>query len=121
MATKVIVKGLICLRVRKNGFPLPKYVLACIFVKMLAGPLTGVSLNKSTTTLTVGATCTLTATITPATATNKSVTWKSSNIAVATVDSTGKVVGIRAGTATITVTTVDGSKTATCTVTVRVN
>lgn len=66
----------------------------------------------------VGANETLTATITPSTATDKTVTYKSSDASVATVDSTGKVLGVKAGTADITVTTKDGSKTAKCTVTV---
>ena len=54
----------------------------------------------------------------PADATNKKVTWKSSNAAVATVDAAGKVTGVKAGEATITVTTEDGAKTAVCKVTV---
>lgn len=60
----------------------------------------------------------LTATITPANATNKGLTWKSSNPSVATVDSNGNVTAVSAGTATITVTTTDGKFTATCVVTV---
>ncbi|RRD54666.1 Ig-like domain-containing protein, partial [Tannerella forsythia] len=55
----------------------------------------------------------------PATATNKKVTWTSSNTAVATVDGSGTVKGIAPGTATITVTTADGGKTATAAVTVK--
>jgi uncharacterized repeat protein (TIGR02543 family) len=80
-------------------------------------PVTGVSLNKTTASLVVGKTETLTATITPSTATNKKVTWKSDKEDVATV-SGGVVTGKKIGTATITVTTVDGNKTGTCTVTV---
>ena len=76
--------------------------------------VTAVSLNKTATSIAVGANETLTATVTPDNATNKNVTWTSSDITVATVDSTGKVTGIKAGTATITVTTEDGSKIATC-------
>ena len=83
--------------------------------------MTGVTLNKSTLTLKVGASETLTATIAPADATNKNVTWASSDAAVATVDASGKVTGVAAGTATITVTTEDGGKTATCQVTVKAN
>lgn len=66
----------------------------------------------------VGANETLTATVSPANASDKTVTYKSSDTSVATVDSTGKVLGVKAGTADITVTTKDGSKTAKCTVTV---
>lgn len=58
------------------------------------------------------------ATISPANATNKTVTWKSSNPSVATADQNGKVTAVSNGTANITVTTQDGNKTATCKVTV---
>ncbi len=81
-------------------------------------PVTGVSLNKATATLEIGDNLTLVATIAPSNATNRNVTWKSDNTAVATVDATGKVVALKAGTATITVTTEDGNKTATCEITV---
>lgn len=80
--------------------------------------VTGVSLNKTSTTIQVGFATTLTATITPSNATNKSVTWTSSNTSVATVSSTGKVSGKSAGTATITCKTNDGGYTAICIVTV---
>ena len=78
--------------------------------------VTGVSLNKASTTLTVGDTETLTATVAPEDATNKAVTWSSNDSTVATVDESGKVTAVAPGEATITVTTEDGSKTATCTV-----
>lgn len=81
-------------------------------------PVNGVSLNKSETTLTVGGTAQLTATVTPTNATNQNVTWESSNPSVATVDESGKVTAVAPGEATITVTTEDGSKTANCAVTV---
>ncbi len=80
--------------------------------------VTGVTLDPDTLTLTEGETAALTATITPENATNKNVTWSSNNEAVATVDQTGNVTAEGAGTATITVTTEDGKKTATCKVTV---
>lgn len=79
--------------------------------------VTGVSLNKNSATINIGATDTLTATVEPANASNKNVAWTSSDNGVATV-ALGVVTGVSAGEATITVTTVDGSKTATCTVTV---
>lgn len=80
--------------------------------------VTGVSLDKTTLTLAVNDTGKLTATVIPDNATNKNVTWKSSNTSVATVSADGTVTAKNAGTATITVTTADGGKTATCTVTV---
>ena len=82
-------------------------------------PVTGVSLNKDSLALGVGDSETLTATVKPEDATNKAVTWTSSNSTVATVDQNGVVTAVAPGTATITVTTADGSFTATCTVTVR--
>ena len=80
-------------------------------------PVTGVTLNKSSLSLTVGGTETLTATVAPSNATNKAVTWSTSNAAVATV-ANGVVTAVAAGSAVITVTTADGSKTAACSVTV---
>ena len=77
-----------------------------------------VSLNKEALSLVEGKAETLVATVNPNDATNKNVTWKSSNPAVATVVN-GVVTAVKKGTATITVTTVDGSKTDTCTVTVK--
>lgn len=80
--------------------------------------VTGVSLNKQTLSLVEGDSETLTATVIPSNATNKAVSWKSSDASVASVDNSGKVTAVKAGSATITVTTTDGSKTATCSVTV---
>ena len=83
-----------------------------------ATPVLGVTLDKQTMSLTVGSTGTLTATITPTDAANQSLTWTSDKEAVATVDENGKVTAVAEGTAKITVKTVDGEKTAVCTVTV---
>ena len=80
--------------------------------------VTGVSLNKTSTELTVGQSETLTATVEPSDATNKNVTWSTSDARIATVTD-GVVTAVSAGTATITVTTEDGGFTANCTVTVR--
>jgi len=82
-------------------------------------PVTGVSLNKTSMSLLVGGNETLTATITPTNATNKSVTWSSSAPTIATVNNSGLVTAVAAGSATITVTTTDGNKTAACSVTVQ--
>src|SRR5665648_1024135 len=80
--------------------------------------VTGVTLDQASMTLTVGeATGTLVATVAPATATNKNVTWSSSAPEVAAVVD-GVVTPITEGTTTITVTTVDGGFTATCELTV---
>ena len=81
--------------------------------------VSGVVINETNVSVRVGDTTSLTATITPDNATVKSVTWTSDNTAVATVDAaTGLVTGVSVGTAQITVTTDDGGKTATVTVTV---
>ena len=74
-------------------------------------------MDKSSATLTEGDELILTATVNPDNATNKNVTWTSSNGTVASV-SNGKVTALKAGKATITVKTEDGGKTATCEVTV---
>ena len=87
--------------------------------------VTGVTLNKTSTTLTLSATPVqevserLTATISPENATNKEVTWSSSAETVATVSADGTVTAVSAGTAIITVTTSDGNQEDTCTVTVQ--
>ena len=72
----------------------------------------------SSTTVSMGKTVQLSPTISPSTATNKNVTWKSSNESVAKVSSSGVVTGVAVGSANITVTTSDGGKTATCRVVV---
>ncbi len=81
-------------------------------------PVTGVKLDKTSLTLQETGSDTLTVTVEPDNATNKGVSWESSDTSIATVDASGKVTAISAGTATITVTTVDNSKTDTCSVTV---
>ena len=77
----------------------------------------GVSLDKTEIVLVEGSNQTLTATVEPTNATNKGVTWSSSNNEIATVNN-GVVTAVKEGTATITVTTAEGGKTATCKVTV---
>ena len=90
-----------------------------VTVKETPVAVTGVGLNTNKVELSVGKENKLVATVTPEAAANRDVTWNSSKPAVATVDSTGKVVAQAPGTTTITVTTVDGNKTATCEVTVK--
>ena len=80
--------------------------------------VTGVSVDPTSWEMAVGDTKTLTATVLPSNASDKSVTWESDDESVATVSDAGVVTAVAAGTATITVTTTDGSKTATCEITV---
>ena len=80
--------------------------------------VTGVTLDKTTLSLQEGDTGNLAATIAPSTATDKTVTYSSSDKEVATVTNAGKVTAVKAGNADITVTTKDGNKTAKCTLTV---
>jgi len=95
-----------------------KTATCAVTVQAAAVPVTGVTLNHSALTLTAGNTTVLTAEVTPDNATNKNVTWSSGNTNVATV-SDGVVTAHAPGTVVITVTTVDGNKTATCVVTVQ--
>lgn len=71
-----------------------------------------------TSSVAMGATRNLVATVAPTSATNKSVTWATSNPLIATVSASGVVTPVAAGTCTITVTTVDGSFTDVCNLTV---
>lgn len=89
-----------------------------IDVTLEGTPVKGVSLDKSSAAVGVNATVQLTATVTPGSASDQSVTWSSSNTAKATVSDTGLVKGVATGYATITATTVDGALTAACEVTV---
>lgn len=81
-------------------------------------PVKGVSLNKTELKLKQGEQASLTATINPSDASEKTVEWKSSNNSVATVDSYGRILAVGRGTSTIMVTTKDGSYTASCVVSV---
>ena len=94
-----------------------KTATCTVTVKAKTYPVESVTLDKTSVELTEGEETTLTATVNPSNATNKNVTWTSSDSNVATV-ANGKVTAVKAGTATITVKTEDGNKTATCTVTV---
>ncbi|RGX21034.1 hypothetical protein DWV29_26985 [Enterocloster asparagiformis] len=85
-------------------------------------PVIGVTLNHSAYTLHTDKdprSFQLIATVEPSNASNKAVSWQSSDTGIATVDASGNVTAVKEGTATITVATTDGSKTATCTVTVK--
>ena len=83
--------------------------------------VTGISLDRNSATIKEGEYITLVATVTPSNADNKSVSWSSSSDAVATVDASGKVTGVKAGSATITATAEDGGMKATCALSVEAN
>ena len=89
-----------------------------VTVKPLVVEAEGVTLDKTTLNLTEGETATLSATVSPENTTDKTVTWTSSDATVASVNTGGVVTGLKAGTATITVSTINGL-TATCDVTVK--
>ena len=99
-------------------------LLVLLAAVLLAGcslfdiPVTGVTVSPTIATIAVGGTQQLTATVQPSNATDDTVTWSTSNATFATVSSSGLVTAAAAGNATITVTTTDGGKTATCAVAV---
>ncbi len=126
-AAKVSVEnGVITALALTNGTPVNitvttedgSYTASCS-VTVNPAPVSGVELDKTTATLKIGKTLQLTATVSPNTATDKTVVWESSNTAFATVSDDGLVTAIAVGSATITAkSNADNSKTATCTVTV---
>ena len=97
-----------------------KTATCVVKVKAAVVPVSSVALDKTELTLTVGdPDVKLVATVTPDNATDKTVNWASDKAEVATVDNQGSVHAVAPGEAIITVTTTDGGKTATCTVTVK--
>ncbi|UXX79141.1 Ig-like domain-containing protein [Reichenbachiella carrageenanivorans] len=87
-------------------------------VTVESAAVTGLTVTPSTGNAFVGTTTQLTATVAPANATNKSVTWSSDDTDIATVSASGLVTGVAEGTAIVTATSVDGSFTGTSTITV---
>lgn len=124
-------KALCYLSVTLNAITMKKALFISLCALLLAGTgckknaepephkviVTSVSVKPSSLSLKVGETAQLTATVTPVNADNDNVNWSSSDNSVATV-ADGLVTAVKEGSATITVTTIDGGKTATCTVTV---
>lgn len=97
-----------------------KYATCKVSVESATVYVSSITLNKTSTSLYVGETTQLTATVSPNSATNKSVSWASNNTGVASVSSNGLVTAKAAGTATITCKAKDGSgKLATCTILVK--
>ncbi len=90
-----------------------------VTVKEKTVSVADVSLDRTELTLTEGSSETLAATVKPDNATNRNVTWKSDKADIASVDGNGKVTALKAGVATVTVTTEDGGKTAACKVNVK--
>ena len=89
---------------------------ATITVTNIPVSVTGVSLNTNTASVSKGRTLQLTATVMPTNASNKNLTWSSSNTSVATVSNTGLVTAKELGNTNVTVTTIDGSFTATASI-----
>ncbi len=91
-----------------------------VIVKVTAKTIavTGITLDKTNATVKVNSTIELKATITPSGATDKTITWTSSNKNIATVSSSGVVTGVKEGNATITAKSSNG-KTATCAISVK--
>ncbi|WMX58054.1 Ig-like domain-containing protein [Peribacillus sp. R9-11] len=81
--------------------------------------VTGVTLSKTNLELKIGEEFNLTANVLPSNATNQRVKWESNHSDIAAIDGTGKIIAKKEGTATITVTTEDGIKTASCTVVIK--
>lgn len=99
-----------------------KYATCKVSVESATVYVTSITLNKTSASLYVGGTTQLNATVSPSSATNKSVGWTSDDTSVATVSSTGLVTAKSAGTATITCKAKDGSgKQATCNISVKEN
>jgi len=96
----------------------PMVLSSCGKQKQKTIPVQSVELDKKTLSLILGNSYKLSATVLPENATDKNVTWSSSNQSVATVDQSGNIKAISEGIATITVTTKDGKKTDACEITV---
>ena len=94
------------------------YATCVVIVEKKPAAVEGVTLDRSELLMSEGTTFTLTATVTPQNAGNMNVIWESSDTGVAAVSESGTVTAVRAGTATVTVRTEDGNKTASCSVTV---
>ncbi len=93
--------------------------VSTIEVSVIEIPVSGVTLNQSSITVSLETSKTLEATVSPSNATNKNVIWSSADSTIATVSSSGVVSGVSVGNTTVTVTTEDGGYTASCEVKVK--
>lgn len=115
---KPATKYNLSISVVEDGKESAKVAVPEFTTKAVTVAVTGVTIAPKTAEVAVGETTRLTANVAPVKATNKKVTFSSSDNEVATVDTDGTVSGIAAGEATITVTTKDGAKTDTAVITV---
>ena len=119
-----LVPGTYTAIVSANGYTFPDTIFTVYSpnqtINIIAKPVpvTGVSITPSVRNIILGYTATLDLVFTPWNATNRAVTWSSSDTSVATVNSSGAVTAKSVGPATITVKTADGGRTGTCNVTV---
>jgi len=114
IASQIKVTGYLTAYFSHSGV---KNVTAIEKLQTQAVPVTSIILDKTSSTLSIGNTQTLVATVAPSNATNKELSWTSSNYSVASI-SNGVITAQSEGTSTITATTIDGGKIATCNVTV---
>ncbi len=110
------VQGSVCNLTCSEGYTLDTTNCSCV-KESEAKEVESITLDKTSVTIVVGKSTTVKATVKPADATNKTLTWTSSDESVATVDSNGKITAKKVGTAKITVKA--GSKSKTITVTVK--
>ena len=104
----------VTLKFNSNGKVVTKTITVSVEIQNQTVSVTGISFDETIAALTAGQSLQLTATVAPQNATNKNVTWTSSNTAVATVSANGLVIAFATGTSNITVRIADGRYMATC-------
>ncbi|KTB79266.1 hypothetical protein AO069_10060 [Pseudomonas syringae pv. syringae PD2774] len=114
----IVANGKVKVKLTEDGLQTETVAFPMITNVKLFTPVSGVSLKVSSKDLAVGASYSNAATVSPANATNQSITWTTSDSSVATVSPTGSVKGLKVGKATIKVTTADGGFSASYTVNV---
>ncbi|MCF5743475.1 Ig-like domain-containing protein [Pseudomonas tremae] len=114
----IVANGKVKVKLTEDGLQTETVAFPMITNVKLFTPVSGVSLKVSSKDLAVGASYSNAATVSPANATNQSITWATSDASVATVSPTGSVKGLKVGKATIKVTTAEGGFSASYTVNV---